>query len=117
MDPGWRRNQAEHDRRARERLAKGGGERFRDREATMTFCKIMIALDGYAEARGLPTPKNHKAGRAIVERHLPLLADFYDELYALSPDARCYNGYAMTERGGGEAARCREALAGGIPAP
>ncbi len=36
----------------------------------MMFYEIVIALDGYAEARGLSTPKNHKAGRAIVERHL-----------------------------------------------
>ena len=98
-------------------MAGGGGTRFWDWEATMMFYEIVIVLDGYAEARGLPTPKNHKARRAIVERHLPLLADFYDDLYTLSLEARYYNGYVMTEKEGGEAARCREALVRSIPAP
>ena len=64
----------------------------------MMFYEIVIAPDGYAEARGLPTPRNHKARRAIVEWHLPLLADLCNELYALSLEARCYNGYVMTEK-------------------
>lgn len=117
MDPRWRRNQVEHDCRAREKLAKGDGERFLDWEATMMFYEIVIALDGYAEARGLPTPKNHKARRAIVERHLPLLVDFYNDLYTLSLNARYYNGYDMTEKEWRAAARCRETLARSIPAP
>ena len=117
MDPEWRRIQVKHDRRAREKLAKGGGARFWDWEATMMFYEIVIALDGYAEARGIPTPKNHKARRAIVERHLPLLADFYNDLYSLSLEARYYNGYDMTEKEWREAARCREALARSISAP
>ena len=116
MDPRWRRNQAEHGRRARERLAGGGGERFWDWEATMMFYEIVIVLDGYAEARGLPTPKNHKARRALVKRHLPHLVDFYDDLYSMSLEARYYNGYDMTEKEWRAAARCREALARSIPA-
>ena len=116
MDPRWRRNQAEHDRRARERLAGGGGERFWDWEAAMMFYEIVIVLDGYAEARGLPTPKNHKARRALVKRHLPHLVDFYDDLYSMSLEARYYNGYDMTEKEWRAAARCREALARSIPA-
>ena len=117
MDPEWRRHQVEHDRRAREKLAKGDSERFLDWEATMMFYEIVIALDGYAEARGLPTPKNHKARRAIVERHLPLLVDFYNDLYSMSLEARYYNGYDMTVKEWRAAARCREALARSIPAP
>ena len=116
MDPRWRRIQAEHDRRARERLAGGGGERFWDWEATMMLYEIVIVLDGCAEARGLPTPKNHKARRALVKRHLPHLVDFYDDLYSMSLEARYYNGYDMTEKEWRAAARCREALARSIPA-
>ena len=116
MDPRWRRNQAEHDRRARERLAGGGGERFWDWEAAMMFYEIVIVLDGYAEARGLPTPKNHKARRALVKRHLPHLAGLYGDLYGLSLEARYYDGYVMTEKEWCEAARCHEALARSIPA-
>ena len=56
-DPGWHRIQVEHDRREGKKLAKGGGARFWDWEATMMFYEIVIALDGYAEARGIPTPK------------------------------------------------------------
>ena len=116
MDPEWRRIQVEHDRWARESLA-GGGERFLDWEATMMFYEIVIALDGYAEARELPTPQNHKARRAIVERHLSRLVDFYDDLYTLSLNARYYNGYGMSEKEWREAGRCREALARSISAP
>jgi len=79
-DPGRRRLQAEHDREAREGLAKGGGAWFRDWEAAMMLYEIVIVLDGYAEARGMPAPKNHKARRAIVRRHLPRPADFYNGL-------------------------------------
>ena len=85
MDPGWRRIRAEHDRRACERLA-GGGERFWDWEATMMFYEIVIVLDGYAEKRGLPTPKNHKSRRALVKRRLPHLAGLCGGLYGLSPE-------------------------------
>ena len=87
-----------------------------DWETTMMFYEIVIALDGHAETRGLPTPKNHKAGRAIVERHLPLLADF-DGLYSMSPDGRCYNGYDMTVKEWRAAARRGEArrLQGAFP--
>ncbi len=115
MDPGWRRIRAEHDRRACERLA-GGGERFWDWEATMMFCEIVIALDGYAEKRGLPTPKNHKSRRALVKRRLPHLAGLCGGLYGLSLEARYYDGYVMTEKEWREAARCREAPARSIPA-
>lgn len=85
MDPGWRRIRAEHDRRARKRLAGGGGM-FREWEATMMFCEIVIVLDGHAEARGLPTPKNHKARRALVEMHPPHLAGPYGGLYGPSQE-------------------------------
>ena len=64
MDPEWRRIQVEHDRRARERLA-GGGERFLDWEATMMFYENVIALDGYAEARGIPTQKTTRRGAPL----------------------------------------------------
>ena len=66
--------------------------------------------------RGMPTPKNHRARRAVVERHLPHLLDLYDDLYALSLEARYYKGYTMTENARRKAARCRDALARSIPA-
>ena len=48
------------------------------------FYEIVIILDGCAEARGMPAPKNHKSRRALVKRHLPHLAEMYNDLYALS---------------------------------
>ena len=115
-DPGRRRLQVEHDREAREGPAKGGGARFRDWEAAMMFYEIVIILDGHAEARGMPAPKSHKTRRAIARRHLPRLADFYNGLYSMSPEARYCNGYGMTEKEWQAVARCREALARSIPA-
>ena len=116
MDPGWRLRQIDRDREARERLAKGGGTRFWDWEATMMFYEIVIILDGYAEARGMPAPKNHKSRRALVKRHLPHLAEMYNDLYALSLEARYYDGHNMAEYEGRRAARCYKSLAGSIPA-
>ena len=82
----------------------------------MMFYEIVIILDGYAEASGMPAPKNHKARRVIVKRRLPHLVDFYNDLYSLSLEARYYNGYDMTEKEWRVAARCCEALARSIPA-
>ena len=112
----WRPVQTGHDRAAREVLTKGGGARFRDWVAVVMFYEIVIILGGHAEARGMPAPRNHKTRRAIVRRHLPRLADFYGGLCALSPEARCYKGYAMTEGGARRAARCHGMLARNIPA-
>ena len=81
----------------------------------MMFYDTVIAVDGYAEMRGIPVPRNHNARRAVVERHLPHLVDLYDGLYTLSLVARYYDGYAMTENAWCEAARCRDALARSIP--
>ena len=115
MEPGWRLEQIEYNKRARERLARAAGPRFWGWEIVMMFYDIVIAVDGYAEMRGGPVPKNHKARRAVVERHLPHLVDLYDDLYTLSLVARYYDGYAMTENAWCEAARCRDALARSIP--
>ena len=113
----WRPHQTGHDRAAREVLTEGGGARFRDWIAVIMFYEIVIILDGYAEARGMPAPKNHKTRRAVVRRHLPHLVDFYDDLYALSLEARYYKGYAMTEGEARRAARCHGILERNIPAP
>ena len=115
MEPGWRLRQINRDRDARERLAKGGTTGLWDWEATVLFYEIVIAVDGYAEIRGMPAPTNHKARRALVERHLPHLLDPYDDLYALSLEARYYDGYNMAESEGRRAARCREILARNVP--
>ena len=114
MDPGWRLLQIEHDKESREVLAKAGS-RFRDWVVVMMFYEIVIALDGYAELRGMPAPQNHKERRAIVRRHLPHLVEPYDALYALSLAARYYDGYAMTESEGRRAARCHEMLSMNVP--
>ena len=115
MESGWRLEQIEYNKRARERLARAAGARFWGREIVMMFYDTVIAVDGYAEMRGIPVPRNHKARRAVVERHLPHLVDLYDDLYTLSLVARYYDGYAMTENAWCEAARCRDALARSIP--
>ena len=118
MDSGWRPFQIDHNRRAREKLAEGeggGGGAFRDWDAVLMFYEIVIAVDGYAELRGMPAPKSHNARRAIVRRYLPHLADPYEELYGLSLEARYSNGYAMTEKAWREAARCHGMLTGNIP--
>ena len=80
----------------------------------MLFYEIVIAVDGYAEIRGMPAPTNHKARRAPVERHLPHLAEMYNDLYALSLEAGYYDGYNMAECVGRRAARCHEILARNI---
>ena len=115
MEPGWRRHQIDYNRRARKRLAEEGSGRLWAWEIVMMFYEIVIAVDGYAEARGMPVPKTHAARRAIVKRHLPHLAGPYNDIYGLSLRARYYNGYAMTERAWCKAAQCREVLARGIP--
>ncbi len=118
MDSGWRSLQIDHNRRVRERLVKGassGGDRFWGREAVIMFYEIVIALDGYAEMSGMPTPNNHKARRALVRRHFPHLADSYDSLYVLSLAARYYNGYTMTEKAWREAVQCHGILTRGVP--
>ena len=108
--------QTGHGKAAREVLSRGGGARFRDWVAVIMFYEIVIILDGYAEARGMPAPKSRKARRAVVRRHLPRLVDFYDGLHALSLEARYYKGYAMTEGEARRAARCHGILARSIPA-
>lgn len=115
MDPGWRLRQIEHNRRAHKKLAAGGDTRFWDWEAVIMFYGITIAVDGCAVMRGQPVPKNHKERRAVVRRHLPHLADLYDDLYTTSLEGRYYDGYSMTEKTWRKAARCYEALAGSIP--
>ena len=115
MDRGWRLQQIDYNARARERLAKSSGARLWAWEIVMMFYEIVTTVDGYADIRGIPVPKSHKARRAVVERHLPHLLDPYDDLYTLSLAARYYKGYAMTEMAWHEAARCREMLARSIP--
>ena len=115
MDTRWRPRQIDYSKRARERLAGAGESRFWAWEIVMVFYEIVIAVDWYAEARGMPAPKSHREGRAVVRRHLPHLLDSYDGLYGLSLKARYYKGYAMTEMSWYEAEGCREALARGIP--
>ena len=118
MDTGWRLFQIDHDRKARKILAEGGrsiGARLWDWEAVTLFYEIVIALDGYAELKGIPAPQNHRARRAIVGRHLPHLVEPHNALYALSLEARYYNGYTMTESEGRKAARCHEMLSRNIP--
>ena len=118
MDPRWRPRQVDHNRRARKVLAEGGrsiGARFWGWEAVLMFYEIVIILDGYAEARGTPTPKSHRARRSVVERHLPHLLDTYDDLYTLSLDARYYDGYDMTANEGRRAAQSHGILTRSIP--
>ena len=118
MNPSWRPLQVDHNRRVRKVLVDGGrgiGARFWGWETVLMFYEIVIILDGYAEARGMPTPKSHKERRSVVERHLLHLLDMYDGLYALSLSARYYKGYAMTESEGRRAAQCHETLTRSIP--
>ena len=116
MDPGWRHHQIDYNTRARERLAGVGGARFWAWEIVMTFYEIVIAVDGYAEERGLPVPKTHMARRVLVRRHFPHLVGPYNDLYGLSLEGRYYKGYDMAEKAWCKAAQCREVLASGIPA-
>ena len=111
----WRPRQIDYNRRARERLAGVDGARFWAWEIVMVFYEIVIAVDGYAEAEGMPVPKTHKARRVLVKRHFPHLVGPYNDLYGLSLEGRYYKGYDMTETAWREAARCREALAKSIP--
>ena len=78
-------------------------------------CEIVIILDGYAETGRMPTPKNHRARRALVRHHLPHLAEMCNGLYGLGLKARHCNGCGMTEGEWCKAARLREALARSIP--
>ncbi len=79
------------------------------------FYEIVIAIDGYAEMKGVPVPKNHNSRHNLVERHLPHLLDLYNDLYGQSLIARYSDGYTMTENEGLRAARCHEALSRSIP--
>ncbi len=115
MDIGWRRLQIDYNAGARERLAKSDGTRLWAWEIVMMFYEIVIAVDRYADARGMPVPKTHGARRAVVRRHLPRLVKPYNDLYGLSLVARYCDGYAMTEMSWRKAARCREVLARSIP--
>ena len=111
----WRLDQIAYNEKALEWLARVAGARFWGWEIVVMFYSIVTALDGYAVARGHPAPKSHRERRAIVRRHLPHLARLYGDLYGLSVEARYHKGYAMTEKQWRKAARCCEALAGGIP--
>ena len=115
MDTRWQPRQIDYNRSARKSLAGADGGRFWAWEIVMMFYEIVIAVDWYAEARGMPAPKSHRERRALVRRYLPRLLDSYDGLYGLSLKARYYKGYAMTEMSWYEAAGCRETLARGIP--
>ena len=115
LDTRWRPLQIDYNRRARGKIAGGGGARFWGWEVVMLFYEIVITVDWYAETRGIPVPKNHKARCFLIKRHLPHLAEMYNNLYGLSLEARYYKGYTMTENEGREAARCHEALVRSIP--
>ena len=115
MDTRWQPRQIDYNRSARKSLAGADGGRFWAWEIVMMFYEIVIAVDWYAEARGMPAPKSHRERRALVRRHLPHLVDPYEEIYGLSLKARYYKGYAMTEMSWYEAEGCREALARGMP--
>ncbi len=116
MDIGWRRLQIDYNAGARKSLAGASGARLWAWEIVMMFYEIVIAVDGYAEAGGMPSPKSHRERRAVVRRHLPHLAKPYNDLYGPSLKARYYEGCDMTEKAWREAAGCRETLARGIPA-
>ena len=111
----WRLDQIAYNEKALEWLAQAAGARFWGWEIVVMFYGIVIALDGYAAAKGHPAPKSHRERRAVVRLHLPHLVNPYDTLYSLSLNARYHRGYAMTEKSWSEAARCREALGSGIP--
>ena len=116
MPSRWRLDQIAYNEKALEWLARAAGARFWGWEIVVMFYGIVTALDGYAVTRGHPAPKSHRERRAIVRQYLPHLVDLYDDLYSLSPDARYHRGYAMAEKSWLRAARCCEALGGGIPA-
>ena len=61
------------------------------------FCEVVIAVDGCAEASGMPAPKSREGRRAIAKRRLPHLADQYGDLYGPSTEARHCNGHGMAE--------------------
>ena len=118
IDIGWRLIQIAHNKMVRETLVREGksrGARLWGREAVLMFYEIVIAVGEYAEMRGLSAPENHRSRRGIVKRHLPRLAETYNDLYALSVVGRYYKGYATTENAGRKAERCREILARSIP--
>ena len=116
MLPRWRPGQIGYNEKTLKWLAKAAGARFWGWEIVVMFYSIVTALDGYAVTKGHPAPKSHRERRVVVELHLPHLVDSYDGLYNLSLDARYHRGYAMAEKSWSEAARCCEALGGGIPA-
>ena len=116
MDASWRIHQIDHNRRARGKLTEGvGGGSFRDWEVVMMFYEIVIAVDGYAELRGMPVPKSHRARQTLVERHLPHLAESYYDLYGLSLEAKYCQGYDMTENAWCKAKQCHGILSKSIP--
>ena len=78
-------------------------------------CEIVIILDGYAEMRGMPAPKKHRARRALVKHHLSHLAEMCNGLYGLGLEARHCNRCGMTEKEWRKATRLREALTNSIP--
>ena len=115
MLPRWRLDQIAYNEKALDWLARASGARFWGWEIVVMFYGIVTALDGYAAARGRPAPKSHTERRAIVKLHLPHPVDPYDSLYGLTIEARYRKGYAMGEKLWRKAARCCEALGGGIP--
>lgn len=64
----------------------------------MTFHEFVIAVDGYAEARGMPVPKTHKAERVLVKRHFSHLAGPCNDLYGPGVEGRYCKGYDMTKK-------------------
>ena len=115
MLPRWRLDQIAYNEKALDWLARASGARFWGWEIVVMFYGIVTALDGYAAAGGHPAPKSHTERRAIVRQHQPHLVNTYDILYGLSLEARYRKGYDMDEKPWFEAARCCEALEGGIP--
>lgn len=116
MDASWRMHQIDHNRRARGKLTEGEDGSFRDWEVVMVFCEIVIAAGGYAEMRCMPAPKSRRARQALVERHLPHLAESYCGLYGLSLGARYCQGHGMTENAWRKAKQCHGIPSKSIPA-
>lgn len=95
-------------------LGKGGGTRFWGLECALMFYGIVTAIDGYAELKGVPVPKNHNARHNLVERHHSYHLDLYSGPYGQSLIARYSDAYTMTENEGLGAARCHEVLSRSI---
>ena len=65
MESGWRLEQIEYNKRAREWLARAAGARFWGWEIVMMFYDTVIAVDGYAEMKGSPCRRTTRRGAPL----------------------------------------------------